>query len=431
MNELGKNIESEIGMLKEIAVYSRRMGFANESDKKILQETIVALKEGIKIINNAIPEIVKGMRAGLPLPDLPKLKVESVTLSRVDYRLEVFLNSKDKSKFLKELSISEQLLKKLRRRKKGNKDEEYSEFKPSRGYVRLGNKLFLETANRLLKKGYFKSLYFSLKKANLDMLLEVYVAMMLLTIVSSFIAGIFIFLIVFFLDFGLAFPFVSLYDGSYLDRLLQTFWIPIALPLISFISIYFYPSTEKNSIGRRIDQELPFAVIHMSAISGSGIAPSELFKIIIVNRDFPYLRKEIRKVINQINLYGYDLVTALNNASKGVPSEKLSELFSGMSATITSGASITDFLQKRSENLLLGYRLEREKYTKLVETFLDIYISVVIAAPMIFLLLLILISISGASQGFTPSQLTLLAVMSISFLNVLFLIFLQVKQPSY
>ena len=169
----------------------------------------------------------------------------------------------------------------------------------------------------------------------------------------------------------------------------------------------------------------------MSAISGSGIEPSAIFRIIGLNREYPYLRKEIRKILNQINLYGYDLITALNNASKTAPSENLVELFSGLSTTISSGANLSDFFEKRSEGLLLTYRLEREKYTKVVETFLDIYISIVIAAPMIFLLLLVMISISGIQVGLSSSQLGIVSVLGIGVLNLFFIMFLQLRQPGY
>jgi len=234
-----------------------------------------------------------------------------------------------------------------------------------------------------------------------------------------------------FVNIGIESPFFSLYDGIFLDRLVKVFWIPIVVPVLTFLAIYFYPSTEKKSLGKMIDQELPFAVIHMSAISGSGIEPSEIFKIIGTSKEYPYLRKEVRKILNQINLYGYDLVTALNNTSSSSPSNNLAELFSGLSSTITSGANLSDFFEKRSESLLLVYRLEREKYTKTVETFLDIYISIVVAAPMVFLLLLIMMTISGLGVGFSSVQLSIISVFGIALLNVIFLVFLQIKQPSY
>lgn len=81
--------------------------------------------------------------------------------------------------------------------------------------------------------------------------------------------------------------------------------------------------------------------------------------------------------------------------------------------------------------MLLEYRLEREKYTKSAETFMDIYISIVIAAPMILLLLLVMISVSGIQIGLGISQLSIVIVGAVALINLIFLAFLQLKQPKY
>ncbi len=169
----------------------------------------------------------------------------------------------------------------------------------------------------------------------------------------------------------------------------------------------------------------------MSAISGSGIEPSEIFKIIGLSKEYPFLRKEIRKILNQINLYGYDLVTSLNYVSKNTPSKKLSELLAGLSTTISSGGDLSDFFEKRAETLLVGYRVDREKFTKLAETFMDIYISVVIAAPMILMLLLVMIQVSNINLGFSSTQIGIFIMLIIAVLNVFFIGFLHIKQPTY
>jgi archaeal flagellar protein FlaJ len=169
----------------------------------------------------------------------------------------------------------------------------------------------------------------------------------------------------------------------------------------------------------------------MSAISGSGIQPSEIFRIIGMSREYKYLRKEIRKILNQINLYGYDLVTALTNVSKTTPSQKLSELYSGLGTTIHSGGNLKEFFEKRAESLLLAYKIDREKYAKTAESFMDIYISVVIAAPMILMLLLIIMTIANFNIGFTTTQFTLLIIAALAFINIIFLTILHISQPTY
>jgi flagellar protein FlaJ len=135
--------------------------------------------------------------------------------------------------------------------------------------------------------------------------------------------------------------------------------------------------------------------------------------------------------LNQINIYGYDLVTALNNVAKNTSSQKLAELLNGLSATINSGGSLSDFFQKRAETLLVGYKLDKEKFIKVAETFMDVYISVVIAAPMILMLMLVMISVSGIQTGFTPYQLTFITIGGVAIVNLGFLGFLQTKQTSF
>ena len=89
------------------------------------------------------------------------------------------------------------------------------------------------------------------------------------------------------------------------------------------------------------------------------------------------------------------------------------------------------FFEKRAESLLLEYRLEREKSTKSAETFMDLYISVVIATPMIMLMLMVIIAVSKVQTGFDPNQLTIAIIGIVAIVNILFLAFLHIKQPTY
>jgi flagellar protein FlaJ len=208
--------------------------------------------------------------------------------------------------------------------------------------------------------------------------------------------------------------------------------IIIILPAAAFIFFYSYPSTQRKSLEKEINQELPFVTIYMSAIATSGIEPSKIFNILVVSKDYPFIQREVKKLNNYINFYGYDLTSALKTAGKSCPSEKLAQLFDGLATTISSGGEIQEFLNKHSETLLFDYRLEREKYTHVAETFMNIYISVVIAAPMIMMMLFILMSLTGFATGFlSPTNIGLLTVLVISMLNIGFIVFLNMKQPKF
>jgi flagellar protein FlaJ len=223
------------------------------------------------------------------------------------------------------------------------------------------------------------------------------------------------------------FPFITAFRGDILARMLNTFWIVIAIPILTFLLVYIYPVMERRSIETKISQELPFATIHMSSIAESMVEPSNIFSIMVKTKEYPVLEKEFTKLLNEINVFGRDLVTALRNSAFNSPSRRLAELFDGLATTITSGGDMSNFFDKRAQSLLFEYRLEKEKKTKSAETFMDIYISVVIAAPMILMLLLIMMRVSGLGIALSTGMISLIMVLGVSFINIVFLVFLHLK----
>jgi len=429
--QLRKNVETELAILREISYYSQIVGVESGAERRLILGAINSLTKSLKILNNSIPDLLREISVVQKLPETKKeTKLEQVRIKRIERDIEVVVPKEDREKFLEELSISEDFIKRLKKRG-SDTGEKIEEFKAARGYLKLANRFFLGYSTDLINRGKFKGLYSELRKSNLAVLFETYIAMIFLTVFLSFFVSIFLIMLLLFFNVSFIFPFVSFYDGSILIRLLKVSWIILGVPALTFLALYLYPSLERKSLSKNIDRELPFAVIHMSAISGSGLSPIKIFKIIGLSDEYPNLKKEIRKVLNQINLYGYDLVTALNNSAKNAPSENLAELYAGLSTTIHSGGDLKEFFKKRSEGLLLGYRLEREKYSKLSETFMDIYISVVIAAPMILMLLMVVISVANVGLELSQFQITLIIILVISLINLVFLTFLHIKQPRY
>jgi len=103
-------------------------------------------------------------------------------------------------------------------------------------------------------------------------------------------------------------------------------------------------------------------------------------------------------------------------------------LFNSLATAITSGGNLTDFFDKRASSLLFEHKLDKEKQAKAAETFMDIYISVVIAAPMILMLLLMMLKIGGLGIGLSTGAITTMMVLGVVMINIFFLTFLHLKQ---
>jgi len=433
IDELKKNIDTEIEILKEIVHYNSLLPGSSPSEQHLLLTTIDSLQNSLKIVHNSIPEIVAELSVAQKLPSgtnsAPKSKFERINYSG-DVAMSVVLKSEDKEKLLNELKISEDLIKKIKKNSIKSKKEKEESFQKSRGYIKLANKIFIPLSKKFVEKGKFKQLSIELRKANFNILLESYVSVIFFTCFLSFLITLLLVLFLSFFEINLSTFSINLAENPFL-RLLKFSVAVILVPLIVFLVMYIYPSTEKNTIAKRIDWEIPFATIHMSAIANSGIEPTNIFRIIALSKEYPYFKKDIKKVLNQINLYGYDLVTALSNVSKTTPSKKASELFSGLATTINTGGDLSEFFEKRAETLMLDYKLEREKFTNTAETLMDIYITIAIAAPMVLLLVLVLLSVSNIGPNLSPGISTLIIILVLTVLNVGFLVLVHLKQPSY
>ncbi len=415
---------------REMAMLYREIEKTKDnSEKEMIKTQIKSLKN---IINKTNDEVKKNLEE-IFVPR--KLEFEKKPMQMPSTLKPVTLQRyvPQKPVLTKEIKAVNQEISGLERetikriRKKGKEIIEKKEKKPS-NYIRIANIFFSKVSNSLLEKGYFKNMKRNLIRGNMPYLTKSYISVMFMNTLVSFIASIFLIGFFLFFNLGVAFPFITLVSGNIINRFLSIIWLILVIPLGVYLITYVYPLLEKKSIESKINQEIPFAAIHMAAISESLVEPSNIFKIIITTKEYPALEKEFTKLLNEINIFGRDLVTALRNVALNSPSKKLSELLDGMATTITTGGDLSDFFEKRAQTLLLDYRLEREKQSKSAETFMDIYISVVIAAPMILMLLLIMMRVSGLGISLSTTMISLIMVLGVSVINIVFLVFLQLKQ---
>jgi hypothetical protein len=453
LDALKSNISQMKEIIRELYVFSNQLSqikdmetntkaVINTEEKLLLNNSIMALTSQLKILNDSVPGLVNMVKFYKELEtegdkSLPELKSKKDKFIQVKYKpakdkdkIALAIDKKFKKQFLENLSRSNLSINKLKRK--------YSTDKPRRTtgkisfYAKISNRFFRNYSTKLIKKGKFKGLNKSLRKINAPFTVNTYISMILFTSALGLVAGTFLYLFLLFFNISILFPFITLADENILVRLLKYSWAILMPPILGGLIMLVYPMSEAKSIGSRINQELPFVTIHMSAIASSGIEPTSIFKILLKNKEYRYTNKSLRKIMNLINFHGFDLISALKQTARTSPSVKLRELLDGMATSMTSGGDLHQYLDKRAERLLFDYKLERESYTKASETFMNIYISVVIAAPMIFLMLFVIIGGTGMLSNFiglSIDAISILIILSIVLLNIGFLVFLKLKQP--
>ena len=102
-----------------------------------------------------------------------------------------------------------------------------------------------------------------------------------------------------------------------------------------------------------------------------------------------------------------------------------------MTATIEKGGNLVEYINQMSEKAMFDYRIRREKYLKTLSTYADIYTALLVAAPLMMLSVLGIMSIIGGTiLGMTIGDLiTLMTWIVLPALNISFLAFVHVTYP--
>lgn len=330
-----------------------------------------------------------------------------------------------KKKYLKELNIEHELAKQfLRRQKKGKLtavEKDYETYEPH-AYGKISNQYAGKITNWILEKKelqpHIQKLFTELRSAGFKVLSKTYLSMavfsaMLAATSSTLLACIFF-----------THPFIPL-------QIIRGLLIGVVAGVSTGAFIFFYPSSVAKEKQGKMKVEIPFALIHMSAVAGSGAKPVSIFQTLLTSGDYPALGPDIKKIVNYVNVFGYDLTTALRLTAATTPSTQFKDILNGIINTITTGGDLKEFLVSISQDSLTTYQIERRKAVESIATYSDIYTAVLIAAPLLFFVTIAIIQMLGGQIGGLSAEViaTIGVYGIIPLLNIAFLIFISAVQP--
>jgi pilus assembly protein TadC len=415
VDDLKNNIKELKKIVADFKKVNENILYADSSEREFYFNIVKSLTQRMKLVNGVIPDMLDKISAIKKLDIsgeysgyIPRGDFVNVSYTGAENKKGmVTLKKEDREKYLKELSLSDLGLRQFSKKKKRE------ELNTPSKLAAVSNRFFGGLAEKI-SIGHFDDLKADLRGANSRFLLVSYLSIALFFITCSFILSLLV---------------VALFAIFNISALLFI-WAPLFISFVLGVGFYLFPSLQKSSFEQGLGGELPFVTIYMSSIAGSNMDPTKIFKIISESDEYPHVGIEMRKVINQVEIYGFDLVTSLKNIAKSTPNKKLSELLGGIATNISSGSSLKNYLEKKSENLLSDYRAERMRYNSVAGTFMDVYISILITAPLILVMLVVIMGLTNLNLGgLSVNTIVGLAIGGVALLNVFFILFLQIKQP--
>lgn len=240
---------------------------------------------------------------------------------------------------------------------------------------------------------------------------------------------------------------VSLVTVTVLPCLLfSAFGIPIlpaflfglggALFAVAFtiITFYGYPIYRADTIKRQLEDELPFTTGYMAILTSAGVSPENIFKS-LSNLSVPLaVSSEAKDIVRDVNLFGSDIISALSESSKHMPSERFREMLEGLISTIHSGGNLAAYLRDKSTQYMKLKRISLKKYSDTLSMLSEFYVAILLTGPlMLVIMLTVMAMLGGGNLGLLNPDLllNLLTYIGIPLGAIVFLIILDATSPKW
>ena len=160
----------------------------------------------------------------------------------------------------------------------------------------------------------------------------------------------------------------------------------LTLVLMIYMSLLYYPQIKEQRGYSDLNQELPYALRHMSIElkAGRGLHDS---LITIRNANYGSLSREFNRVLEEIK-FGKSTEDSLMEMSRRVKSEGLTRAIHQIIGTLRDGGNLASSLEIIAKDISFDMQIKLKEYAQKLNSFILIYTFVAILAPVISLIML-------------------------------------------
>jgi flagellar protein FlaJ len=203
---------------------------------------------------------------------------------------------------------------------------------------------------------------------------------------------------------------------------------------LSVFGFYLYPIYRADKHKRELDDELPFTTGYMAILASAGVSPEKIFYSLSTLNVPLAASTESKEVVKNINLFGLDVISALEKTSSRTPSEKFRDAIEGVISTIHTGGNLGAFLRQKFKTAMKLKRLNLKKYSDNLSVLSEIYVALLLTGPLLLVIMVSVMSVlGGGGLGILSPELllSLLTYLLIPVCAVIFLIILDSTSPKW
>jgi flagellar protein FlaJ len=200
------------------------------------------------------------------------------------------------------------------------------------------------------------------------------------------------------------------------------------------IGFYLYPVYRADKLKRALEDELPFTTGYSAILASAGVSPEKVFYS-LANLSVPLaVSMEAKNIVRDVNLFGLDIISALEATSKRTPSERFREMLEGFISTIHSGGNLAAYLREKSRQYMKLKGVSLRKFSDTLSVLSEFYVAIIVTGPLLLIIMLAVMAMMGGGTlgGLGPDLLLkLLTYIGIPLGSIAFLIILDAISPKW
>ncbi len=170
----------------------------------------------------------------------------------------------------------------------------------------------------------------------------------------------------------------------------------------------------------------------MAILAGADVSPDHIFRSLAQIGAPLAVSDEARNIVRDVELFGFDMLSALESASSRTPSFRVKGLLEGFIATVHSGGSLVKNLTDKSRQFMKLRRIALNRLSDTLGVLAEFYVTVLVAGPLILVVMLSAMAmLGGGAAGLLNPHLLLhlLTYLAIPLGSLVFLIILDIFSP--
>jgi flagellar protein FlaJ len=202
----------------------------------------------------------------------------------------------------------------------------------------------------------------------------------------------------------------------------------IPLPFYVMIGFLLIPISRAGDRANNLEREMPFASAYISVMASGGISPYTSFRRLSEVELMPAMQGEAREIIKDVEIFGVDPLTAIEQAARKNPLDIFKDFLSGYASTVIIGGDIGHFLERKAEDIFKTRALRVKAAAERLGMLLETFIIVMVLMSLCFYILFSVESIYSVGLGL-GSGIILYTYLFTPMLSMMFIYLAHSMQP--